>query len=82
MQKRCLKRGKVVPQGHGRKSEQKYCSPKCWQIRNTPPKDDLLDMLNKADNITLAANLFGADKTAIYRWMKQYGIRKQVVYVG
>lgn len=80
MQKMCLTCGKVVPRGHGRKEEQKYCCPECWQTRNTPPKKDLLDRLNKTNNITITANLFGADKAAVYRWMKHYGIKKQVVY--
>ena len=80
--KYCPTCGKVVPRGDGRKLAQKYCSPKCWQTRNTPPKQELLNELNRTDNITITADLFGADKTAVYRWMKRYGIVRKVVYAG
>ena len=80
--KRCPTCGEFVPRGDGRKSTQKYCSPKCWQARNVPPKQELLSELNRTDNITITADLFGADKTAVYRWMKRYGIVRKVVYAG
>lgn len=80
MQKRCLKCNKVVPAGRGYKSAQKYCSAKCYQWRNLPPKEDILEHLNRNANVTVTANLFGVNKQALYRWMKHYGIRKKVVY--
>ena len=80
MMKYCPVCGKVVPQGHGYKSVQKYCSSECFQIRNLPPKEEMLNTLNKNKNVTVSAHLFGVNKQALYGWMDHYGIKKQVLY--
>lgn len=80
--KYCPTCGKVVPQGHGHKSAQKYCSARCFQLRNLPPRDELLKELNRTTNITVTAQLFGVNKQALYSWMMYYGIVKQVVFEG
>jgi len=78
--KHCPVCNKVVPQGHGHKSAQIYCSEKCYQERNIPPLDDLLTALNKNKNIVVTAELFGVQKQALYRWMDKYGIKRIVQF--
>jgi len=80
--KYCPTCGKVVPQGHGYKSKRTYCSRDCYLWRNLPPKEEILETLNRNKNVTVTAHLFGVNKQALYHWMKHYGIKKKVEYVG
>lgn len=80
--KHCLTCGGIVPQGHGHKADQKYCCQVCYQFRNCPPKEELLQELNRTHNLTVTAQLFGADRQSLYKWLKHYRIKKKLMYVG
>lgn len=79
--KRCLTCGAIIPAGHGYHTAQKYCNAQCYQRRNVPDKDELLKTLNKTDNITVTAQLFGVNKQALYNWMRMLKIKRKVEYV-
>lgn len=80
--KTCPVCGKPVPRGHGHKTTTDYCSKRCSYARNYPPKTEIINELNRTDNITVTAQLFGTERQTMYRWMRYYGIKRKVVYEG
>jgi transcriptional regulator of acetoin/glycerol metabolism len=78
--KKCLKCGSYIPRGHGYKVDQKYCSSNCHYTANMASKEDIIVSLNKNDNISVSAELLGVTKQTLYRWLKRYHIKREVVY--
>jgi transcriptional regulator with GAF, ATPase, and Fis domain len=77
---KCLTCGKIVPRGHGHKSDQKYCNEKCYQNRYLPERQELLDILNRNNNITITAQLLGRERQALYGYMRKLGIKRKIVW--
>lgn len=80
--KYCLTCGRILIQGHGHHKREKYCDKICFANRNLPEKSELLKTLNKNDNITVTAGLYGTNKQALYRWLKKLGIKRKVEWVS
>lgn len=89
--KRCPACGKVIPRGHGYKSDRKYCSYKCYQNMapkmveiqeelGKPIKEVILENLNSNNNITVTAELLGTNRQQLYSWMDKLGIQKTVYW--
>lgn len=76
----CLRCGKILKMGHGYKTKTQYCSRICFDRRRVPNRDELLQTLNKNNNITVTAHLFGTNKQSLYYWMKVLGIKRKVIY--
>lgn len=85
--KYCLACGKVVPRGHGFKSDRRYCSydcyrkfpPKMIEVQETfgqPVKDTIIEMLNENQSPTVTSDLLGIHKASLYQWMDKLEIKK------
>ena len=91
--KRCPSCGKLVPRGHGFKSDRRYCNYACYRTKTPkmveleeqfgkPLKEVILEYLNENDNLTVTAELLGTYKEQLYLWMKKLGIRKISYWTG
>jgi hypothetical protein len=77
--KKCPTCGNVVPAGQGHRGNKKYCNTTCFHNRNLGlDKDEVLDLLNRTDNIEVTAGLLGTYKQRIYAFIKRNGIRRIV----
>lgn len=77
--KRCPTCGNIVPAGHGRKRKQKYCSVVCYRNRDLGlDKAQVLELLNKTDNVEMTAGLLGTYKQRIYGFIKRNRIHRIV----
>ena len=85
--KYCPSCGKVVPQGHGFKSDRRYCSYDCYRLKtpkmieteitfNKPLKEVILEHLNKNNNLTVTADLLGTNRQQLRQWIEKLGINK------
>ena len=77
----CQTCGRVLPMTHGRHTREKYCDKTCFANRNLPDKEELIKTLNRNDNITVTANLYGVNKQALYLWLKKLGIKRKVEWI-
>lgn len=78
----CKTCGRLLPMTHGRHKRDKYCDKTCFANRNLPDKSELMAALNKNDNITVTAHLFGVDRQSLYSWINKLGIKRKVEWVG
>jgi predicted nucleic acid-binding Zn ribbon protein len=78
--KHCPVCNRLVPRGHGYKSNQVYCSIECFAKRNILDKEKIIQELNKTNNVTVTAELMGVGKQTLYRWLKDYKIKRKVVW--
>jgi transcriptional regulator with PAS, ATPase and Fis domain len=85
--KYCPTCGKVIPRGHGFKSDRRYCSYDCYRLKTPnmvkveaefekPVRDVIVEFLNKNQNVTITADLIGISKTELHKWIKKMKIKK------
>lgn len=85
--KYCPACGKVVPRGHGFKSDRRYCDYDCYrefppkmaevqEIIGKPIREIILENLNENNSPTTTAGLLGISKASLYQWMDKLGIKK------
>lgn len=85
--KTCPTCGKVVPRGHGFKSDRRYCNYSCYrklppkmvEVQETfgqPVKETILEILNENQNTTVTSDLLGISKASLYQWMEKLEIKK------
>jgi len=79
--KKCPVCNGIVPRGHGRKPNQIYCSKACFHNRNLKlDKTEVLELLNKTNNVVATAELLGSYKERLHNFIKREGIKRQVIW--
>ena len=74
----CKTCNQILPQGHGYKSDRKYCNYTCYMNRNTPSREVIIKELNTHRPFSITAELLGISRQSLYRAVKIYGLIKVV----
>ena len=80
---RCLECGQILPRGHGYKTARKFCSRDCFNLYQCgikATKTEVVEILNRTQNQKVTAELLGTTRLSLHQWMKNNGIRKQILY--
>ena len=80
---KCQECGQVLPRGHGYKTVRKFCDRECFnrnQCGIKATKNEVVEILNLTKNQKVTAELLGTTRLSLHQWMKNNGIRKQILY--